>query len=127
MVVTGDIFLNGKPISKQTLKSMSGYVMQDDLIHSHLTVGETLSYTAALRMAKGTTRVQRKEREAEVMSLLGITYCKDIIVGDTRRKGISGGERKRLCIAMELLTKPSLLFLDEPTSGNPISRISLNN
>lgn len=48
---------------------------------------------------------------------MGISHCKDVIVGDTRRKGISGGERKRLCIAIELLSKPLLLFLDEPTSG----------
>lgn len=91
--------------------------MQDDLIHSHLSVAETLAYTAALRMPRHTTSVQRKEREEYVMKLMGISYCRNVIVGDTRHKGISGGERKRLCIAMELLTKPALLFLDEPTSG----------
>jgi ATP-binding cassette, subfamily G (WHITE), member 2 len=60
---------------------------------------------------------ERKSRVDEVLKTVGIDYCRDVIVGDTRHKGISGGERKRLCVAMELITRPKLLFLDEPTSG----------
>jgi ATP-binding cassette, subfamily G (WHITE), member 2 len=74
-------------------------------------------YTAALRMPTGTTLDERKERVREAMKTMGIYYCRNVIVGDSRNKGISGGERKRLCCAMELLTRPKLLFLDEPTSG----------
>jgi len=117
MQCSGDIKLNGKTFDKALLKSMSGYVMQDDLVHAMLTVGETLRYTAALRMGWKYTRKERDDRCDEVLKLMGIDYCRDVIVGDTRNKGISGGERKRLCVAMELLTRPKLLFLDEPTSG----------
>lgn len=117
MNCTGDVRLNGRAYNKNLLKSMSGYVMQDDLVQAMLTVNETLRYTASLRMSKTFTRAEREARVEEVMKLMGIEYCRDVIVGDSRNKGISGGERKRLCVAMELLTKPQLLFLDEPTSG----------
>lgn len=118
MSMSGEIRMNGHEYSKKELKSMSGYVMQDDLIHASLTVEETLRYTAELRMPPDLSIEERKSREEYILKLMGISYCRNTIVGDTRNKGISGGERKRLCIAMELLTKPSLLFLDEPTSGN---------
>ena len=68
-------------------------------------------------MHLGSTAAERKERVDYVIQLMGIDHCRNTIVGDTRRKGISGGERKRMCVAMELLMKPTLLFLDEPTSG----------
>ena len=96
---------------------MSGYVMQDDLVHAMLTVHETLMYTAALRLPAGTEFQERLRRCDECLKTMGIEYCRDVIVGDSRNKGISGGERKRLCVAMELITRPKLLFLDEPTSG----------
>lgn len=115
--VVGEFRLNGAKYSKHILKSMSAYVMQDDLLHAELTVFETLTYAANLRLPKGFTKEQRVDRVEEVLSLMGITYCKGVIIGDTRRKGISGGERKRVCVAVELLTSPKLVFLDEPTSG----------
>ena len=117
MKIEGDVRINGKTYTKNLLKSMSGYVMQDDLVHAMLTVHETLMYTAALRMPSGTPKSERLLRCDECLKTVGIDYCRDVIVGDTRNKGISGGERKRLCVAMELITRPKLLFLDEPTSG----------
>jgi len=117
MSLSGEIRMNGKPYGTRLLKGMSGFVMQDDLLHAHFTVQEVLWYAAALRMSHGSTAVDRTARVDEVLKTMGINYTRNVIVGDTRNKGISGGERKRVCIAMELLTKPSLLFLDEPTSG----------
>ena len=117
MTQSGEIHMNGKPYGTHLLKGMSGFVMQDDLLHAHLTVHEVLWYAAALRMSHGSTVADRKARVDDVLKTMGINYTRNVIVGDTRNKGISGGERKRVCIAMELLTKPSLLFLDEPTSG----------
>jgi len=117
MTQSGEIRMNGKPYDKHLLKGMSGYVMQDDLLNAHLTVQEVLWYSAALRMSKGSTAADRTARVDDVLKTMGINYTRNVIIGDTRNKGISGGERKRVCIAMELLTKPPLLFLDEPTSG----------
>jgi ABC-type multidrug transport system ATPase subunit len=117
MSIEGDMRLNGKEYSTTLLKQVSAYVMQDDLVMAELTVQETLSYASHLRLPPDMTSAQRQQREDEVIQMMGIEHCRHTIVGDTRRKGISGGERKRLCIAMELLSKPKLLFLDEPTSG----------
>jgi ATP-binding cassette subfamily G (WHITE) protein 2 len=117
MEVEGHIRLNGREYNSSILKSMSAYVMQDDLLHAELTVAETLHWASLLRMPKGTSAEDREARVLEVVKLMDIDHCRDTIVGDTRRKGISGGERKRLCIAVELLNRPKLIFLDEPTSG----------
>mmetsp|Transcript_1941 Transcript_1941/g.2026 ORF Transcript_1941/g.2026 Transcript_1941/m.2026 type:complete len:693 (-) Transcript_1941:52-2130(-) len=117
MNITGDFRLNGREYSKSVLKAMSAYVMQDDLLHAELTVAETISYAAQLRLPFNTSTQERKDRENYVMDLMGVQHVRDVIIGDTRRKGISGGERKRVCVAIELLRKPQLLFLDEPTSG----------
>lgn len=121
MNITGEFRLNGREYSKAVLKAMSAYVMQDDLLHPELTVKETISYAAQLRYVgngdETITAEERVSRENEVIELMGIGHIRDVIIGDTRRKGISGGERKRVCVAIELLNRPKLLFLDEPTSG----------
>eukprot|EP01034_Spumella_vulgaris_P031371 gene31371-38750_t len=91
MNVSGDIRLNGREYSRRDLKNMSGYVMQDDLVNANFTVAETLSYTAELRMPANTSYEERKSRETYVMKLMGIYHCRDVKVGDTRNKGISGG------------------------------------
>lgn len=117
MEIEGDIRLNGREYDSTILKSMSAYVMQDDLLHADLTVAETLHWASLLRMPLDTTETERTERVQKVVDLMGIEHCRDTIVGNTRRKGISGGERKRLSIAVELLNRPKLIFLDEPTSG----------
>eukprot|EP00602_Paraphysomonas_sp_CaronLab_P006649 CAMPEP_0185035536 /NCGR_PEP_ID=MMETSP1103-20130426/27085_1 /TAXON_ID=36769 /ORGANISM="Paraphysomonas bandaiensis, Strain Caron Lab Isolate" /LENGTH=593 /DNA_ID=CAMNT_0027572661 /DNA_START=1 /DNA_END=1782 /DNA_ORIENTATION=+ len=116
MDIQGTMHLNGTEYSKKILKAVSAYVMQDDLLHAELTVYETLSYAAQLRLVD-MTNAERQTRIEEVMKMMGIEHCRDVIIGDTRRKGISGGERKRVCVAVELLRKPKLLFLDEMTSG----------
>lgn len=115
--VTGSIHLNGREYSKGVLKAMSAYVLQDDLLHAELTVRETISYAAELRLAGKMSLEDRLARQEDVIRLMGIGHIQDVIIGDSRRKGISGGERKRVCVAIELLTEPKLIFLDEPTSG----------
>ncbi len=78
---------------------------------------ETLRYAAFLRLSAKMSRADKLARVDEVIAKVGLDHCKNTQVGSALKKGISGGERKRLCVAIELLMKPRLLFLDEPTSG----------
>lgn len=115
--MTGPIHMNGQTYCQRDLKAMAGYVMQDDLLVATMSVQETLEFTARLRLPATFTREQRTARVEEGLLAMGITECRDVYIGNELSKGISGGERKRVCVAQELLTKPVLLFLDEPTSG----------
>ena len=118
ITVEGEFRLNGREYSRADLKAVSGYVLQDDLLFAELTVQETLYYAAELRMrAEKDTPAARAQRIDEVLSLLEISHCKNTIIGNSRRKGVSGGERKRVSVAVEMLNRPILLFLDGPTNG----------
>ncbi|MEO9138785.1 MAG: ATP-binding cassette domain-containing protein [Jatrophihabitans sp.] len=94
------------------LRGRIGYVPQDDILHLDLTVHEELFYGAKLRFPDDVSIDEQEARIAEVLAELGMTGQRD-----TPIKSLSGGERKRVSVALELLTKPTLLFLDEPTSG----------
>ncbi|XP_059454070.1 ABC transporter G family member 22-like [Corylus avellana] len=113
---SGTITYNDQPYTKP-LRRRTGFVMQDDVVLPHLTVKETLTYAALLRLPNTFTREQKKKRAMNVISELGLDRCQDTLIGGTFVRGVSGGERKRVCIGNEILLNPSLLFLDEPTSG----------
>jgi len=91
--------------------------MQKDILNPNLTVQETLYYNAKLRLPHKSTEEVINQKVNEVISKMGLEKTKDTLVGSPSNKGISGGECKRLCVAIELLSSPKLLFLDEPTSG----------
>ncbi|KAF3785495.1 ABC transporter G family member 22 [Nymphaea thermarum] len=112
----GSVTYNDLPFSKP-LKSRVGFVTQDDVLFPHLTVRETLTYSALLRLPRTLTKQEKEERALHVISELGLERCLDTIIGGSFVRGVSGGERKRVCIGNEILINPSLLFLDEPTSG----------
>lgn len=112
----GSISYNDQPYSKN-LKSRIGFVTQDDVLFPHLTVRETLTYAALLRLPKTLSKQEKEQRATDVIYELGLERCQDTMIGGTFVRGISGGERKRVCIGNEIIINPSLLFLDEPTSG----------
>ena len=109
--------LNGAPYRNAELKRVSGYVMQDDLLNGQLTVEETLLFTAELRLPRTFTKKQRDARVKETLNELNLAPIRHRRVGTQSKLGISGSERKRLCVGMQLLNRPQLLFLDEPTTG----------
>ncbi|KAJ9693830.1 hypothetical protein PVL29_009675 [Vitis rotundifolia] len=112
----GSVTYNDQPYSK-SLKSKIGFVTQDDVLFPHLTVRETLTYAARLRLPKTLTKQQKEKRAVDVIYELGLDRCQDTMIGGSFVRGVSGGERKRVCIGNEIIINPSLLFLDEPTSG----------
>lgn len=93
------------------------FVTQDDVLFPHLTVKETLTCAARLRLPKTFTKEQKEKRALDVISELGLERCQDTMIDGSYVHGVSGGERKRVCIGNEIIINPSLLFLDEPTSG----------
>ncbi|MEU1653000.1 FHA domain-containing protein [Streptomyces pristinaespiralis] len=110
----GTVLYDGRDLYRDyaELRRRIGLVPQDDILHAQLTVRRALSYAAELRFPQDTERSEREARVAEVIRELGL----DQRAGQPIHS-LSGGQRKRVSVALELLTKPSLLFLDEPTSG----------
>lgn len=116
-VVSGSIFVNGVKLSGEQLKSVSGFVDQEDTLLGTLTVRETLMYSALLRLPTTMSLEAKKLRVQQTLEELGISHIADRFIGLPGRRGISGGEKRRVSIAQEMVTSPSIIFLDEPTSG----------
>ena len=112
----GQITINGHDISEPKAKDLIGFVPQDDLLIEELTVYQNLYYTAKLCFAS-LTEEEIDRRVMKILKDLGLDSSKDLKVGSAINKYISGGQRKRLNIALELIREPAVLFLDEPTSG----------
>ena len=112
----GSITINGHDISEPEAKNLIGYVPQDDLLIEELTVYQNLWFTARLCF-EGLSEQEIDNRVEKTLKDLGLYTAKDLKVGSAINKYISGGQRKRLNIALELIREPAVLFLDEPTSG----------
>ena len=114
--IHADIRLNGEP-RDDLYRQTCAYVMQDDCQYTTLTVREALWFTCALRLPASTPRADRIKRIDETLADLSLTPFADTRIGDDVSGGLSGGQRRRVTIAVELLSRPQLIFLDEPTSG----------
>lgn len=114
----GDMTFNGSVPSDSVIRSVCSYVCQDDdALLPSLTVRETLQFSAKLRLPSFMSNAQKKQRAEEVLLKLGLKDCADNLIGSELIKGISGGEKRRVSIAVQILTDPRVLLLDEPTSG----------
>jgi len=115
----GHVFLNGQDLGAHfdAFRTQIGYVPQDDVMHAELTVFETLYFSAKLKLPSDTTEDELQNRVRSVIKSLELNGTENVLIGSADRKGVSGGQRKRVNIGIELLTDPPLLYLDEPTSG----------
>uniref|UniRef100_A0A8C4GJ82 ABC transporter domain-containing protein n=1 Tax=Dicentrarchus labrax TaxID=13489 RepID=A0A8C4GJ82_DICLA len=114
--LSGEVLIDGAP-QPANFKCLSGYVVQDDVVMGTLTVRENFSFSAALRLPTSVTQEEKDQKVNKLIQELGLGRVADSKVGTQLIRGISGGERKRTNIGMELIIDPSVLFLDEPTTG----------
>ncbi|KAK3042559.1 hypothetical protein RJ639_001553, partial [Escallonia herrerae] len=114
---SGMILINGKVDSMHSYKKIIGFVPQDDIVHGNLTVEENLWFSARCRLPADLPKPEKVLVVERVIESLGLQPVRESLVGTVEKRGISGGQRKRVNVGLEMVMEPSLLILDEPTSG----------
>ena len=113
--ITGQVWISGQRVDPRMVRSRIAYVMQKDEMFATSTPTEALSFSASLRLSG--PREDRKELISELLGSLGLRSCAHTYIGNAVLNGLSGGQRKRTAIGVELITRPDIVCLDEPTSG----------
>lgn len=98
--VSGEVLVNGNAVDVSKIKKISGFVFQQDVILGTMTVREAISMSATLRLGKNVPEAEKQTKVEHTIELLGLQGCADTVIGDVNMKGISGGQRKRVAIAM---------------------------
>ena len=114
--ISGEVYLNGKP-RDQFFKRYAAYVQQFDALPAMLNVDEVLRYSTNLSLGPEVTDEEKEELISDVLDELGLDVVRKDRIGSAIVPGIAAGQKKRLSMAIELVTRPSVLFLDEPTTG----------
>ncbi|CAN6997652.1 unnamed protein product [Brassica rapa subsp. trilocularis] len=115
--LSGLILINGKQESIHSYTKIIGFVPQDDIVHGNLTVEENIWFHAKCRLPAGQSKGDKVLVVERVIDSLGLQAVRSCLVGTVEKRGISGGQRKRVNVGLEMVMEPSILFLDEPTSG----------
>ena len=115
LVSSGAITLNSNELSNDDFAKLSAYVMQDDILEAVMTPSEILLFTAKLKL--GLSDEECESKVSQLISDLHLDKCSNTRIGNNLKRGVSGGERKRTSIAVELISDPKIVFLDEPTTG----------
>ena len=116
--MSGQMSFNGALPSEKVVRSICSYVCQDDdALLPYLTVRENLHFSAGLRLPAYMSKQEKQQKAESILMKMGLRDCANTLVGNEMVKGISGGEKRRVTIAIQILTDPRVLFLDEPTSG----------
>uniref|UniRef100_A0A0E0KN27 ABC transporter domain-containing protein n=1 Tax=Oryza punctata TaxID=4537 RepID=A0A0E0KN27_ORYPU len=115
--VSGSVLVNGRHDNIRSYKKIIGFVPQDDVVHGNLTVEENLWFSAKCRLSATTAHRNKVLTVERVIDSLDLQGVRSSLVGTVEKRGISGGQRKRVNVGIEMVMEPSLLILDEPTSG----------
>ncbi|OAY84882.1 putative white-brown complex [Ananas comosus] len=115
--MSGLVLINGKVGQIRSYRKIIGFVPQDDIVHGNLTVEENLWFSARCRLSAGMSKADKILVVERVIESLGLQAIRNSLVGTVEKRGISGGQRKRVNVGLEMVMEPSLLILDEPTSG----------
>jgi len=116
-VVEGKILINGQPATKELIAAMTGYVEQFDTLFPFSTIRETLAFAARLRLPRAISDEIKMKIVDEILDILDLTSMQHYIIGNAKIQGLSPAQAKRVNIGVELVANPSILFLDEPTTG----------
>ncbi|KAF2073162.1 hypothetical protein CYY_005515 [Polysphondylium violaceum] len=118
LIVEGDILFNGHKVFPEEIRKSVGYVLQSDQLLPTLTVRETLQYAGLLRLPNTFTKARKMEIVEEIIGELALRDCANRQIGNSAgKRGISGGELRRVSIGVQMLSNPGVLYLDEPSSG----------